>query len=120
MKKIIRHTAGMKKEIGAALLGALQMISLILIGLMAPLVTGPHQSASAPGGSQTSATQTRTNEAVTGTGKDNLRASAIAATKLSEPYATAVFSLATSRAESAQQSGHQSGQQSSQQSESPN
>ena len=51
MKKIIRHTVGMKKEIGAALVVALQIITLTLMGLMAPIATGPHQSASAPGGS---------------------------------------------------------------------
>src|SRR5436190_24187262 len=47
MSKIIRRTAGMKKEIGAALVVALQMITLTLIGLMAPLAGGPQQSANA-------------------------------------------------------------------------
>ena len=37
----------MKKEIGAALVVALQMITLTLIGLMAPLAGGPQQSANA-------------------------------------------------------------------------
>ena len=37
MRKIIRRTVGTKKEIGAALIVALQMITLTLIGLMAPL-----------------------------------------------------------------------------------
>jgi hypothetical protein len=56
MRKIIRRTVGTKKEIGAALLAALQMITLILIGLMAPFGDRPQQSANAPGGSQMIAT----------------------------------------------------------------
>ena len=69
------------------------------------------------GDSQISATQTQTNQAPTASAKDARRASAIAATKLSGPYATAVFSLATSRAESAQKSAQKPAQQSVQQAE---
>src|SRR6516164_10565741 len=56
MRKIIRRTVGMKKDVGAALLVALQMITLILIGLAAPFGDRPQQSANAPSGSQTTAT----------------------------------------------------------------
>ena len=65
MRKIIRRTVGTKKEIGAALLIALQMISLILIGLMAPFGDRPQQqSAKAPSGSQTTATAAATVQGV--------------------------------------------------------
>src|SRR5205814_4317924 len=66
--------------------------------------TATHQSASAPGDSQMSATQTKTNQAPTASAKDARRASAIAATKLSGPQATGVFYLGASRAASANQS----------------
>src|SRR5262245_24569409 len=56
MRKIIRRTVGTKKEIGAALLVALQMISLILIGLMAPFGDRLEQSANAPSASQVTGT----------------------------------------------------------------
>src|SRR5256714_14453628 len=95
MRKIIRRTAGMKKEIGAALVVALQLITLTLIGLMAPFATGPQHSADSAGASPVSATATV---------QSDRRASAIAATKLSGLRATEVFNLATTRAASASQS----------------
>src|SRR5438552_11149893 len=104
MSKIIRRTEGMKKEGGAALIVALQMITLTLIGLMAPFAAGPQQSAKAPAGSEVSAAQTQTGQAQTPSDRSALRASAVAATKLYEPLATQTFNLAASRAESAQQS----------------
>src|SRR5207248_4465295 len=60
--------------------------------------TGSHQSASAPGESPMSATQTQTTQASTASAKGDRRASAIPATKLSGPRATEVFNLATTRA----------------------
>src|SRR2546423_15411549 len=104
MKKIIRRTVGRKKEIGAALIVALQMITLTLIGLMAPLTTGPHQSANSPSGSQMSATETQTDQASTATVNSDRRASAMPATKLSGLRATEVFNLSTTRSASANQS----------------
>src|SRR5256886_7983225 len=104
MRKIIRRTAGMKKEIGAALVVALQLITLTLIGLMAPFATGPQHSADSAGASQVSATDAQTAQPPTATGQSDRRASAIAATKLSGLDATEVFNLATTRAASASQS----------------
>ncbi len=63
MSKLIRRTAGMKKEVGAALIVALQLTALTLIGLMAPFASGPQQSAKAPAGSEMSAAQTQTGQA---------------------------------------------------------
>jgi YDG domain/MBG domain (YGX type) len=103
----------MKKEVGAALIVALQLTTLTLISLMAPFVGGPQQSAKAPEDSQMSAaSQTQPVSAPP--------AGAIRATKLYEPRATQVFNLATSRAESAQQAAQQSAQQSLQEGEAPN
>src|SRR5207248_1025030 len=65
--------------------------------------TGSHQSASAPGESPMSATQTQTTQASTASAKGDRRASAIPATKLSGPRAAEVFSLATTRAGSVSQ-----------------
>src|SRR5438874_4744769 len=104
MRKIIRRTAGMKKEIGAALLVALQLITLTLIGLMAPFATGPQHSANTAGASQMSATDAQTDQTPTATVKGDRRALAIPATKLSGLLATEVFNLATTRAASASQS----------------
>ncbi len=104
MRKIIRRTAGMKKEIGAALVVALQLITLTLIGLMAPFLTGPQHSADSAGASQVSATDAQTAQPPTATVQSDRRASAIAATKLSGLRATEVFNLATTRAASASQS----------------
>src|SRR5262245_13892261 len=64
MRKIIRRTVGTKKEIGAALLIALQMITLILIGLMAPFGDRAPQSANAPAGSQTTAAAVASHQGV--------------------------------------------------------
>src|SRR5215831_18741008 len=64
MRRIIRRTVGTKKEIGAALLVALQMITLILIGLMAPFGDRAQQSANAPSGSQMKATAVASNQSV--------------------------------------------------------
>ncbi len=101
----------MKKEVGAALIVALQLTALTLIGLMAPFASGPQQSAKAPAGSEMSAAQTQTGQALTASALSARRASAIPATKLYEPLATQIFDLATSRAESAQQAAQQSLQQ---------
>jgi hypothetical protein len=115
MSKLIRR----KKEIGAALILALQLTTLTVIGLMAPFASGPQQSANAPADAQMSAPQAETQptQAPTATvTRDALRASAVFATKLYEPLASQIFNLATSRAESARQSA----QQSVQRSEAPN
>ena len=116
MSKIIRRIPGRKKEVGAALLVALQLTTLTLIGLMAPFASGPQQSGKAPAGSEMSAAQTQTGQAQTASALSARRASAVAAIKLYEPLATQIFDLATNRAESAQQAA----QQSAQQSEAPN
>jgi len=106
MSKLIRR----KKEIGAALILALQLTTLTVIGLMAPFVGGPQQSAKAPADAQMRAAQTQTQPAQAPTAtvtRDALRASAVFATKLYEPLASAIFNLAASRAESARQSAQQ-------------
>src|SRR5881398_1768455 len=81
MSKLIRRT---KKNFGAALLIALQMITLTLAGLLMPLAGGPQQQRSAPpqdgfavannapAVSQMSATQTQTAQAPTASAKDAL------------------------------------------------
>ena len=51
MSRLIRR----KKEIGAALVVALQLTTLTLIGLMLPFAGGPQQPAKAPADSQMSA-----------------------------------------------------------------
>jgi len=106
----------MKKEVGAALIVALQITTLTLMGLMAPFVGEPQQPAKTPAGSEMGALQTQTGQATTASDLSARRALAIRATKLYEPRATEVFNLATSRAESAQQSA----QRSVQESEAPN
>src|SRR5438552_19013983 len=58
--------------------------------------TGPQQPANAPGNSQISAAQTKTNQAPTATAKDARRPSAIASTKLSGPPPTGVSYLGAS------------------------
>src|SRR5438445_2739088 len=55
MSKLIRR----KKEIGAALILALQLTTLTVIGLMAPFASGPQQSANAPADAQMSAPRLR-------------------------------------------------------------
>src|SRR5437870_5411781 len=107
MSKLIRR----KKEIGAALVLALQLTTLTVIGLMAPFASGPQQSANAPADAQMRAAQTQTQPAQAPTAtvtRDALRASAVFATKLYEPLASEIFNLAASRAESARQSAQQS------------
>src|SRR5438046_1873720 len=114
MSKIIRRAAGMKKGIrGAALIAALQITTLTLIGLMAPFASGPQQSVPAPADSQMSAASQAQPVSAPPAG-------AIRAKKLYDPQATEVFNLATSRAEAAQQAAQQSAQQSVQESEAPN
>ncbi len=82
MSKIIRR----KKEIGAALIVAVQITTLTLISLMLAFAAGP-SAPSAPSAPP---------------------AGAIPAVKLYEPQATQIFNLATTRAQSAQQSSQQS------------
>jgi hypothetical protein len=119
MSKLIRR----KKEIGAALAVALQLMTLTLIGVIAQFTSGPQQSAQAPAGSQRAPAQSQTSQALTASDRSALRASAVFATKLYEPRATQVFNLATSRAEAAEaarQEAQHSAQQSLQESEAPN
>jgi len=122
MSKLIRRT---KKNFGAALLIALQLITLTLAGLLMPWGTSPQQSANGPAVSQTSPADTQTQadtptaHALTAADKANLRSSAHFGKKLYEPLASQVFDLATSRAESAG-SGRQAAQQSMQEGELPN
>src|SRR6476661_6355961 len=101
MSKLIRRT---KKNFGAALLIALQLITLTLAGLLMPWGTGPQQSANPPASSQMSAvpTQTQTVQAPTAISRSALRKSAVYANKVYGTRASQVFSLATSRAQSAQ------------------
>src|SRR5207253_7116297 len=105
MSKLIRRTVGMKKS-GAALLAALQIISLILIGFLLPFGSGPQQHSAdvnaGPGTNQAhTETQTAVRQPLTAADKRALRASAILANKLYEPLATQVFNLATARAAAA-------------------
>src|SRR5262245_57157382 len=118
MARLIRRAAGMKKR-GAALIVALQLTALILTGFLS-FIGGPQHSVhkapadtqmSAPAETQTAQDQPQTDQAQTETAqvpaaadKNERRASAIAATKLSGPRATSVFYLAVSRAASAAQS----------------
>src|SRR5207302_489270 len=114
MARIIRRVVGNKKR-GAALIAALQIISLILIGFLT-FIGGPQHAnkapadtqVSGPAETQTAQDQTQTDQAQTETAQApaaaDRRASAIPATKLSGPRATGVFYLATSRAASAAQS----------------
>ncbi|PYJ30674.1 MAG: hypothetical protein DME90_02510 [Verrucomicrobia bacterium] len=78
------------KKSGAALLAALQIISLILIGFLLPFGSGPQQqSADVNAGPGTNQAQTETQTAVrqplTAADKRALRASAVFANKLYEP-----------------------------------
>src|SRR5947209_11431894 len=114
MARIIRRVVGNKKR-GAALIAALQIISLILIGFLT-FIGGPQHAnkapadtqVSGPAETQTAQDQTQTDQAQTETAQApaaaDRRASAIPATKLSGPRATGVFYLATSRAAAAAQS----------------
>src|SRR5947208_3641788 len=107
MSKLIRRTVGMKKG-GAALLAALQIISLILIGFLLPFGSGPHQQSAGvacSAGEGADQAQTETHSAVrqplTAADKPALRDAAVFATKLYKPLATQVFTLATARAAAA-------------------
>ena len=104
MKKIIQRTVGMKKEIGRALVLALQLITLTFIGLVALFASGSHQSTNARTGSQMTATEVETSQSSTAISKADLRASAVAASKLSGPRGTSIFYLAAARAGAAGQS----------------
>ena len=117
MSKLVRR----KKEIGAAMIVALQLLTVTLVGLMLPYAGGPQQSVKAPADSQMTADQTQAQnvQAPTATDRSALRASAVYANKVSGPRASQIFNLATSRAESAE-STRQTAQQSMQEGETPN
>src|SRR6266571_1784372 len=103
MSKFIRRT---KKNFGAVLLIALQLITLTLAGLLMPFAGGPRPN-NAPADTQVSAplvqttqgdqAQTQTAQPLTAAEKSALRKSAHFAKKLYEPLASQVFSLAQQR-----------------------
>src|SRR6266446_2589035 len=115
MARIIRRVVGNKKR-GAALIAALQIISLMLIGFLT-FIGGPQRSPKAPAETQVSAPaqqvasaaadalqqpaqtadQTETAQPLTAAQREALRASAHPAKKLYEPLASQVFSLAQQR-----------------------
>src|SRR5436190_12311900 len=122
MARIIRRVVGNKKR-GAALIAALQIISLMLIGFLT-FIGGPQRSPKAPAETQVSgpaqqvasaaadalqqpaqtADQTETAQPITAADltaaeKAALRRSAHAAKKLYEPLASQVFNLQRSRVE---------------------
>src|SRR5439155_25152157 len=114
MARIIRRVVANKKR-GAALIAALQIITLILIGFFS-FIGGPQQSPKAPAETQvtgpaqdqtqatqdqtdqTEQAQTQTAQASTARSRSDLRHSAHFAKKLYEPLASQVFNLATTRA----------------------
>src|SRR5438067_3069886 len=119
MARIIRRVVANKKR-GAALIAALQVIALLLIGFFS-FIGGPQQSPKAPAETQvtgpaqdqTQATQDQTNQTdqaqtetfqpltakdLTAADKSALRKSAHFAKKLYEPLNTQVFNLATQSA----------------------
>src|SRR6266446_5992879 len=123
MARIIRRVVGNKKR-GAALIAALQIISLILVGFLT-FIGGPQRSPKAPAETQVSApaqqvasaaadalqqpaqtaNQTETAQPITAADltaaeKAALRKSAHLAKKLYEPLNTQVFTLQRSRVES--------------------
>jgi len=135
MARLIRRALGTKKR-GAALIAALQFITLILIGILS-FIDVPKESRNQPssrsGGttaSQEASTQSQTDQAatsdqvpstqvvdardLTAAEKSALRKSAHFAKKLYEPLASQVFSLQRSRIE------FQAAQRPSQGPESPN
>ncbi|PYI47083.1 MAG: hypothetical protein DMF10_07635, partial [Verrucomicrobia bacterium] len=96
------------KKGGAALLAALQIISLILIGFLLPFGSGPHQQSAGVAGSAgegadqaNTETQSAVRQPLTAADKRALRDSAVFATKLYEPLATQVFKLTTTHAAAA-------------------
>src|SRR5436305_11202304 len=109
MARIIRRVVGNKKR-GAALIAALQIISLMLIGFLtfiggpqrspkAPAetqVSAPAQAETAPAQDQTEPGQPITAADLTAAEKEALRQSAHLAKKLYEPLNTQVFTLQTS------------------------
>src|SRR5213594_1047245 len=115
MSKLIRRTV--RKGGGAALLVALQMITLTLLSLIGPMASGPRHPANPPAGSQvqssssassdsssdqtdqdqTQTAQPRTAHDLTAAEKEALRHSAHFAKKLYEPLASQVFNLASQR-----------------------
>ncbi|PYI58437.1 MAG: hypothetical protein DMC59_08465, partial [Verrucomicrobia bacterium] len=104
MPKLIRRT--IRKGGGAALIAALQVIALILIGFFS-FIGGPQQSLKAPAETQVTGPaqdQTQTAQPLMAADKSALRASAVVATRLYEPLATQVFNLATTRAAEVQNS----------------
>ena len=114
MARIIRRAIGNKKR-GAALIAALQLITLILIGFLS-LFGGPHSAKKAPAETGVSAPvaltdQTQTDQAsastttapipakdLTEANKAELRNSAHFGKKLQEPLNTQVFNVITARA----------------------
>src|SRR6266853_1465037 len=132
MARIIRRVVGNKKR-GAALIAALQIISLILVGFLT-FIGGPQRSPKAPAETQVSAPaqqvasaaadalqqpaqtadQTETVQPLTAAQREALRQSAHLAKKLYEPLASQVFSLAQQRI------ADQAAQRSAQGPESPN
>src|SRR5437762_7594991 len=102
MARIIRRVVGNKKR-GAALIAALQVIALILIGFFS-FIGGPQQSLKAPAETQVTGPaqdQTQTAQPLTAADRRALRDSAVFATKLYDPLSTQVFNLATTRAAAA-------------------
>src|SRR5437870_13613898 len=98
-----------KKEIGAALILALQLTTLTVIGLMAPFASGPQQSANAPADAQMSAPQTETQTAQAPTAtvtRDALRASPVFATKPYEPPTSGISHLAAITVHKSQPPAH--------------
>src|SRR5437773_1845680 len=102
MARIIRRVVANKKR-GAALIAALQIITLILIGFFS-FIGGPQQSPKAPAETQVTGPaqdQTQTAQPLMAADKSALRDSAVFANKLYDPLATQVFNLATARAAAA-------------------
>src|SRR6266404_4656186 len=114
MSKLIRRTV--RKGGGAALIVALQMITLTLLSLIGPFASGPQKQAPAVAGTdgagaaqdqtETDQAQTQTDQAftaadLTAAERSALRQSAHFGKKLYEPLNTQVFNLATQRAAAA-------------------
>src|SRR5437773_9780990 len=113
MARIIRRVVANKKR-GAALIAALQVVALMLIGFFS-FIGGPQQSPKAPAETQvtgpaqdqtqaaqdqtdqTDQAQTQTAQPLTAADKSALRKSAHFAKKLYEPLNSQVFNLVTTR-----------------------